>query len=39
MSRTKLDETEKQILRDYEADEFKLVLTPVRRKLLQNIAE
>jgi predicted DNA binding CopG/RHH family protein len=39
MSRTKLDETEKQVLQDYDADEFKSVLTPARRKLVQRIAE
>lgn len=39
MSRTKLDETEKQVLRDYDADEFKSVLTPARRKLIQKVAE
>ena len=39
MSKTKLDETEKQVLRDYDADEFKSVLTPARRKLIQKIAE
>lgn len=39
MNRTKLDETEKQVLRDYDADEFKSVLTPARRKLIQKIAQ
>jgi predicted DNA binding CopG/RHH family protein len=28
-----------QVLQDYDADEFKSVLTPARRKLVQRIAE
>lgn len=39
MSETRLDETEKQVLQDYESDEFKSVLTPARRKQIQGIAE
>ena len=38
MSGTKLDIAEKQVLRDYDAGEFKSVLTPARRKLIQKVA-
>lgn len=35
----KLDKTEKQVLRDYDGDEFKSVITPARRKSIQEIAK
>lgn len=39
MSKMKLDKAEKQVLRDYDGDAFKSVLTPARRKTMQKIAE
>ena len=39
MSEPKLSKEEKEILRAFEADEFKSVLTPRRKKLLQAAAE
>ncbi len=39
MSNPKLSEEEKEILKDFEAGEFKSVLTPERRKMLQETAE
>lgn len=39
MSKPKLTKEEKEILKDFEAGEFKSVLTPKRKKYLQAIAE
>jgi predicted DNA binding CopG/RHH family protein len=39
MSKVKLDAEEKEILRDFEAGEFKSVLTPQRKKQLAKAAE
>ncbi|GBE10123.1 hypothetical protein BMS3Bbin12_00575 [bacterium BMS3Bbin12] len=39
MSDLKLNKEEKEILKDFEAGEFKSVLTPKRKKMLQSIAE
>jgi len=39
MSNPKLSKEEKEILKDFEADEFKSVLTPRRKKMLQEAAE
>lgn len=39
MSKSKLNKEEREILKDFEADEFKSVLTSRRRKSLQAIAE
>lgn len=39
MSTVKLTAEEKAILEDYEAGEFKSVLTPERKKMLQSAAE
>lgn len=39
MSNPKLSKEEKEILKDFEAGEFKSVLTPERRKMLQETAE
>jgi len=39
MSDPKLSKEEKQILADFEAGEFKSVLTPKRKKMLQAAAE
>lgn len=39
MSKVKLDEEEKEILRDFEAGEFKSVLTPQRKQQLAKAAE
>ena len=39
MSNIKLSKEEKEILKDFEAGEFKSVLTPKRKKMLQAIAE
>lgn len=39
MSDPKLSKEEKQILKDFEAGEFKSVLTPKRKKMLQATAE
>jgi len=39
MSKAKLSKEEREILKDFEAGEFKSVLTPRRRKTLQNAAE
>ncbi len=39
MGGPKLSKEEKQILKDFEAGEFKSVLTPKRKKVLQAIAE
>jgi len=39
MTQTKLSKEEKQILDDFEAGEFRSVLTPERKKMLQAIAE
>jgi len=39
MSDPKLSKEEKQILKDFEAGEFKSVLTPRRKKMLQVAAE
>jgi len=39
MSEPKLSKEEKEFLRAFEADEFKSVLTPRRKKLLQAAAE
>jgi len=39
MNKIKLDNEEKEILKDFEAGEFKSVLTPRRKKTLQAIAE
>jgi predicted DNA binding CopG/RHH family protein len=39
MTQPKLSREEKQILDDFEAGEFKSVLTPERKKMLQAIAE
>ena len=39
MSKTKLSKEEKSILKDFEAGEFKSVLTPKRKKALKTAAE
>jgi len=39
MSKVKLDEEEREILRDFEAGEFKSVLTPQRKQQLVKAAE
>lgn len=39
MSQMKLDAEEKEILRDFEAGEFKSVVTPQRKKQLAKAAE
>jgi len=39
MSQMKLDAEEKEILRDFEAGEFKFVVTPQRKKQLAKAAE
>ncbi len=39
MSKSKLNTEEREILQDFEAGEFKSVMTPKRRKSLQAIAE
>jgi len=39
MSKIRLNNEEKEILKDYEAGEFKSRLTPKRKKMLQSIAE
>ena len=39
MSKSKLNKKEKEILKDFEAGEFKSVLTQKRKKNLQAIAE
>jgi len=39
MNDSKLSEEEKQILNDFEAGEFKSVLTPKRKEMLQMTAE
>lgn len=39
MSKPKLTKEEKDILKDFEAGEFKSVLTPKRKKYLQSVAE
>ncbi len=39
MSDPKLSKEEKQILKDFEAGEFKSILTPKRKKMLQAAAE
>ena len=39
MSKLKLNKEEQEILNDFEAGEFKSVLTSKRRKFLQNVAE
>ena len=39
MSNPKLSKEEKEILKDYEAGEFKSVLTSKRKKMLQEAAE
>lgn len=39
MVRTKLSKEEKQLLKDFEAGEFKSVLTPQRKKMLQAAAK
>jgi len=39
MKKIKLDKEEKEILKDFEAGEYKSVLTPKRKKTLQAIAE
>ena len=39
MSKLKLSKEEKEILKDFEAGEFKSVLTPERKKFLQSMAE
>lgn len=39
MSNPKLSKEEKEVLKDFEAGEFKSVLTPKRRKMLQAAAE
>ena len=39
MSDPKLSNEEKQILEDFEAGEFKSILTPKRKKMLQAAAE
>lgn len=39
MNDPKLSKEEKEILKDFEADEFKSVLTPKRKKMLQVVAE
>ena len=39
MSETKLSREEKEIVEDFEAGEFRSVLTPGRRKMLQAAAE
>ncbi len=39
MNDLKLSKEEKEILKDFEAGEFKSVLTPRRRKMLQAIAK
>ncbi len=39
MNESKLSKEEKEILEDFEAGEFKSVLTPERRKMLQAIAK
>ena len=39
MSNPKLSKEEKEILKDFEAGEFKSVLTPKRKKMLQEAAE
>ena len=39
MNKSKLDKEEKEILKDFEAGEFKSVLTPKRKKFLQASAE
>ena len=39
MSNPKLNKEEKQILKDFEEGEFKSVLTPKRKKMLQATAE
>jgi len=38
MTKPKLSKEEKELLSDFEADEFKSALTPARRKLLQQSA-
>ena len=38
MSKVKLDKEEKMLLRAYEAEEFETVLTPARRKQIQEAA-
>jgi predicted DNA binding CopG/RHH family protein len=39
MSKMKLDKTEKALLADYEAGQFKSVMTAARKKLLKGAAE
>ncbi|HHI93225.1 MAG TPA: hypothetical protein ENK04_06885 [Gammaproteobacteria bacterium] len=39
MTKPKLNKEEKEILKDFEAGEFKSVLTPRRKKMLQTAAE
>jgi len=39
MKKIKLNKEEKEILKDFEADEFESVMTPRRKKSLQAIAE
>ncbi len=39
MNKIKLDKEEKKLLKAFEADEFKSVLTPTRKKMIQESAE
>ena len=39
MTKLKLDQSEKDLLSAYEADEFKSVLTPARKKMIKRSAE